>query len=37
MAVVAALHDPLTIFLADNFADVVRPNHDGAYRGTTGI
>lgn len=29
MAVIAALHDPLTIFVTDYLADVVTPNHDG--------
>jgi hypothetical protein len=29
MAVVAALHDPLTILLSDDFADVVTPDDDG--------
>ena len=37
MAVVAALDDPLTVFLADYFTDVVRPNHDGTDSGTTCI
>ena len=29
MAVIAALHDPLTVFLTDYLADMVTPNHDG--------
>jgi hypothetical protein len=37
MAVVAALDDPLTVFLTDYFTDVVRPNHDGTDGGTTCI
>jgi hypothetical protein len=28
MAVIAALHDPLAVFLTDDPADVVTPNHD---------
>ena len=28
MAVVAALHDPLTVLVADDFADVVTPDND---------
>jgi hypothetical protein len=37
MAVVSALHDPLTVFLADDFADVVTPDHDCTDRWATGI
>jgi hypothetical protein len=29
MAVVAALHDPPTILVADDLADVVTPDNDG--------
>jgi hypothetical protein len=29
MTVVAALDNPLTVFLADDLADVVTPNDDG--------
>jgi hypothetical protein len=29
MAVIAALHDPLTILVADDLADVVTPDNDG--------
>jgi hypothetical protein len=29
MAVVTALHDPLTILVADDLADVATPDHDG--------
>jgi hypothetical protein len=29
MAVIAALHDPLTVFVTDYPADMVTPNHDG--------
>ena len=35
--VVAALHDPLAIFLADNFSDVVAPDDNGADRRTAGV
>jgi hypothetical protein len=35
MAVVTALHDPLTIFLADDLADVVTPDDDGPDRWST--
>jgi hypothetical protein len=37
MAVVTTLHDPLTIFLADDFADVVTPDNDCSHRWATGI
>jgi len=37
MAVVAALHDPLTVLLADDFADVVTPDHDSPDRWAAGI
>jgi hypothetical protein len=37
MAVVAALHDPLTILVADDLADVVTPDDDGPDRWSTGI
>jgi hypothetical protein len=30
MAVVAALHDPLTVLLADDLTDVVTPDDDGS-------
>jgi hypothetical protein len=30
VAVIAALHDPLTVFLADDLADVVTPDDDGS-------
>ena len=30
MTIVAAVHDPLAIFLANDFSDVVTPHHDGA-------
>jgi hypothetical protein len=29
MAVIAALHDPMTVFVTDYLADMVTPNHDG--------
>lgn len=34
MAVIAALHDPLTVFATDNLADMVTPNHNGTDRRT---
>jgi hypothetical protein len=37
MAVIAALHDPLTILVADDLADVVTPDDDGPDRRSTGI
>jgi hypothetical protein len=37
VAVVAALNDPLTVFLADNFPDVMAPHHDGANLGTARV
>jgi hypothetical protein len=37
VAVVAALNDPLTVFLADNFPDVMAPHHDGADLGTARV
>ena len=37
VAVVTALNDPLTIFMADNFPDVMAPHHDGADLGTAGV
>lgn len=37
MAIVTALHDPLTVFLADDFADVVTPDDDRADGWATGI
>ncbi len=37
MTVIAALHDPLAVFLADNLADVVAPDHDSADARTAGI
>jgi hypothetical protein len=37
IAVVAALHDPLTVQLANDLTDVVRPNHDRANGGSSGI
>jgi hypothetical protein len=30
MPVVAALNDPLTVFLADDFSNVMSPNNDRA-------
>jgi hypothetical protein len=35
--VIAALNDPLTILLADDFSDVVTPDDDGSDSRTTGI
>src|SRR6516164_1226235 len=37
MRVIAALHYPLTILVANNFADVVSPDDDNANGRTTGI
>jgi hypothetical protein len=37
VAIVTALNDPLTVFLADNFPDVVAPHHDGADLGTARV
>ena len=37
VAIVAALNDPLAVFLADNFPDVMAPHHDGADLGTAGV
>lgn len=37
MTIVAAIHDPLAIFLADDFSDVVTPHHDGADGRTTRV
>jgi len=35
MAIIAALYDPLTIFVADDLAYVMTPNDDGTYGGAT--
>lgn len=32
MAVIAALHDPFAVFVTDDLADMVTPDHDGADR-----
>ncbi len=37
VAIVAALHDPLTAILADDLADVMTPDNDRADRRSTGI
>jgi hypothetical protein len=37
VAIVTALNDPLTVFMADNFPDVVAPHHDGADLGTARV
>jgi hypothetical protein len=37
MPVVAALNDPLTAFLADNFSDVMPPDDDCADRRSAGV
>src|SRR5579871_3519862 len=37
MPVIAALDDPLAILLADNFSDVMTPDHDCTDRRTAGI
>jgi hypothetical protein len=36
MAIVTALHDPLTVLVADDLAYVVTPNDDGTYGGSPG-
>jgi hypothetical protein len=37
MAVIAALHYPLTVLVANDLADVMTPDDDRAHGGTTGI
>jgi hypothetical protein len=37
VAVIAAPHDPLTVFLAYDFTDVVTPDDDGPNRWATGV
>jgi hypothetical protein len=37
MAVIAALNNPLAIFLSDDLADVVPPNDDSAHRRATSV
>jgi hypothetical protein len=37
VAVVAALHTPLAVFMADKLPDVMAPHHDGADLGTAGV
>jgi len=37
MTVIAALDDPLSILLADDLADVMAPDHDGANPGSTRV
>jgi hypothetical protein len=37
MAVVTTLHDPLTVLLADDLADVVAPDDDSPDRWAAGI
>jgi hypothetical protein len=37
MAVVPTLHDPLTVLVADDLADVVTPDDDGPDGWATGI
>ena len=37
MTVIAALHDPLAVLLANDFTDVVPPDDDCAYGWATGI
>jgi hypothetical protein len=37
MAVVAALHDPLTVLVADDLADVVTPDDDSPDCWSTGV
>jgi hypothetical protein len=35
MAIIAALYDPLTVFVANDFAYMVTPNDNGTYGGAT--
>jgi hypothetical protein len=37
MAIIAALHNPLTVLVTDNLADMVTPNHDGTDRRTASV
>jgi hypothetical protein len=37
MAIIAALHDPLAVLLADDLADMMRPDDDGADRRLPGV
>jgi len=37
VAVIAALHDPLTVLVADDLADVVTPDNDRADRRSASI
>jgi hypothetical protein len=37
VTIIAAFHDPLAIFLADDFTDVVAPDHNGADRWTARV
>jgi hypothetical protein len=37
MTVVAALHDPLTVLLTNDLADVVTPDDDSANGRATGV
>ena len=37
MAVIAALHDPFAVFVTDDLADMVTPNHDGTDRRTARV
>lgn len=37
MTVIAALHDPFAVFVTDDLADMVTPNHDGTDRRTARV
>jgi hypothetical protein len=37
MAIVAAIHDPLSVFATDDPAHMVRPDNDGSDGRATGI
>ena len=37
MSIISALNDPLPVFLADNFTDVMTPDHDRPDSWTAGI
>jgi hypothetical protein len=37
VAIIAALHDPMTVLAADDFADMVAPDHDRADRRTARV
>jgi hypothetical protein len=37
MPVIAALNDPLTVFVTDNFPYVMAPHHDGTDLGAASV